>query len=76
MAQLIRSARGELIDFELLAIKQQLASAPKPKAVEQRQQAIDLKDGVKSTLVPEVDFMALSAESAATSGQAKQLARK
>jgi len=76
MGQLIRSARGELIDFELLAIKQQLASAPKPKAVEQRQAAIDLKDGVKSDLVPEVDFMAISAEAAAESGQAKQLKRK
>ena len=76
MAQLIRSARGELIDFELLAIKQQLAAAPKPKAVEQRQAAIDLKDGVKSALTPEVDFMAISAESAAESGQAKQIKRK
>lgn len=76
MGQLIRSARGELIDFELLAIKQQLASAPKPKAVEQRQKAIDLKDGVKTAVTPDVDFLALSADAVASSGQAKQLKRK
>ena len=75
MGQLIRSARGELIDFELLAIKQQLASAPVPKKVEERKQAIDLKDGVKTTVVPNVDFSAMS-EEAATSGKAKQLNRK
>jgi hypothetical protein len=76
MGQLIRSARGELIDFELLAIKQQLASAPIPKSVEQRKKAIDVKDGVKSDVVPDVDFLAVSAEAAAESGQAKQLKNK
>jgi hypothetical protein len=76
MGQLVRSARGELIDFELLAIKQQLASAPVPKAVEQRKQAIDLKDGVKTDVVPDVDFLAVSNEAAIQSGQAKQLNRK
>jgi hypothetical protein len=76
MGQLIRSARGELIDFELLAIKQQLASAPIPKAVEQRKHAIDVKDGVKSDVVADVDFLAVSVEAANTSGQAKQLKRK
>lgn len=76
MGQLIRSARGELIDFEMLAIKQQLASAPVPKAVEQRKQAIDAKDGVKSDIRPDIDFLAVSKEAAAVSGQAKQLRRK
>lgn len=76
MGQLVRSARGELIDFELLAIKQQLASAPVPKAVEQRKHAIDIKDGVKTDVVPDVDFLAVSTEAAAQSGQAKQLKRK
>lgn len=76
MAQLIRSARGELIDFEMLAIKQQLASAPVPKAVEQRKQAIDAKDGVKSDVRPDIDFLAVSASAAAESGKAKQLKRK
>ena len=76
MANLVRSARGELIDFELLAIKQQLAAAPVPKAVEQRKQAIDVKDGVKPAAMPDEDFLAVSAEAAAQSGQAKQLSRK
>lgn len=76
MGQLIRSARGELIDFELLAIKQQLASAPVPKAVEQRKRAIDTKDGVKTDVVPDVDFMAVSTDAAAASGQAKQINKK
>lgn len=76
MGQLVRSARGELIDFELLAIKQQLASAPIPRAVEQRKQAIDVKDGVKSDVVPDLDFLAVSSDAAAESGQAKQLKRK
>ena len=65
-----------MVDFELLAIKQQLASAPVPKAVEARKKAIDVKDGVKSDVKPDVDFMAVSNESAAASGQAKQLKRK
>ena len=77
MAKITRSARGELIDFELLAIKQQLASAPVPKVVEQRKQAIDEKDGVKTDVVQDVDFLAASVEAAAESAtQGKQLKRK
>lgn len=48
MAKYIRSARGEIVDFELLAIKTQLASAPVPKVVQLRKQAIDEKDGVRT----------------------------
>ncbi|WP_407305380.1 hypothetical protein [Acinetobacter sp.] len=79
MGQQIRSARGELIDFEMLAIKQQLAAAPVPKAVEQRKRAIDAKDGVRSAKVeePEADeFLAMSHEAAETSGRAKQTSKK
>lgn len=77
MAQIVRSARGELIDFELLAIKQQLASAPVPKKVEDRKKAIDEKDGVRSDVVPDLDFLATSKEAAAASAvQGKQLKRK
>lgn len=77
MGKIVRSARGELIDFELLAIKQQLASAPAPKSVEQRKQAIDEKDGVRTTVAPDVDFLAASVEAAtASTTQAKQLKRK
>ena len=77
MAQIIRSARGQLVDFELLAIKQQLAAAPIPKKVEDRKKAIDEKDGVRTDVVPDVDFLAVSAEAAAASAtQGKQLKRK
>jgi hypothetical protein len=76
MANLVRSARGELIDFELLAIKQQLASAPVPKKVEDRKVAIDEKDGVRSSVVPDVDFMEVSKEAARVSSKSTQLKRK
>lgn len=77
MPQYIRSARGDLIDFELLAIKQQLANAPVPKVVEQRKQAIDEKDGVRSDVQPDIDFLAVSQEAALKSAtQGKQLKRK
>lgn len=77
MPNMTRSARGELINFELLAIKQQLASAPVPKVVEQRKQAIDEKDGVRTDVVPDVDFLAESVAAAnASATQGKQLKRK
>lgn len=77
MPSLIRSARGELINFELLAIKQQLANAPVPKVVEQRKQAIDEKDGVRSDVTEDIDFMAVSQEAANSSATlGKQLKKK
>ena len=80
MPKIVRSARGELIDFELLAIKQQLAAAPVPKVVEQRKAAIDAKDGVKTDVAPDLDLndmLAVGAEAAAASKTAgKQLKRK
>ena len=77
MSQYIRSARGELIDFELLAIKQQLANAPVPKVVEQRKKAIDEKDGVRSDVRPDIDFLAVSQQAADSSAtQGKQLKNK
>ncbi len=74
MGKLVRSARGELIDFELLAIKQQLAAAPVPKAVEVRKQAIDLKDGVRADDAPGVE-PAVTVD-VPESGRAKQLKQK
>ena len=47
----VRSARGEVVDFQLLTIKQKLASAPAPASVEQRRRFIDEKDGVRTTKV-------------------------
>jgi hypothetical protein len=80
MSKIVRSARGELIDFELLAIKQQLAAAPVPKVVEQRKAAIDAKDGVKTDVAPDLqldDMLAIGATGAKASAAAgKQLKRK
>jgi hypothetical protein len=77
MPKIVRSALGAVVDFELLAIKQQLAAKPVPKPVEERKQAIDEKDGVKSSVLPDADFLAISAEAAAREAtQGKQLKRK
>jgi hypothetical protein len=43
MAGSIRSARGAMVDFDLLKIKQQIASAPKTVIVEARENFIDNK---------------------------------
>ena len=77
MSKLVRSARGEVVDFELLAIKQQLAATPVPKAVEQRKAAIDEKDGVKSSVQPDLDILAVAQEAAAArAGPARNLKRE
>lgn len=83
MSRFIRSARGELIDFELLAIKAQLAAAPVPKTVEDRKTAIDIKDGVKTNVTPDLsnEMLQIAAEGAAASAVAaapvgKQIAKK
>lgn len=78
MSRITRSAKGELIDFELLAIKAQLATAPKPKSVEQRKAAIDAKDGVKTDVVPDLsmEMFAVSNDAAAKSAAGKQIKKK
>ena len=51
MSKTARSARGEIIDFDLLAIKQQLATAPVPVGVSARRKFIDEKDGIRTKQV-------------------------
>lgn len=41
MGKKVRSARGELVDFDLLKIKEQMASAPTPTDVRARQDFIE-----------------------------------
>lgn len=41
MTRKVRSARGELVDFDYLKIKEQLASAPPPVEVKTRQDFIE-----------------------------------
>ncbi len=79
MPKHVRSARGEVVDFELLAIKAQLASVPVPREVEERKLAIDERDGVKTSVTPDIDFLAVSleaAEASATASVSKQVKRK
>jgi hypothetical protein len=73
MSRKTRSARGEVVDFDLIAIKQQLAMAPTPVSVNQRRRFIDEKDGVKSKQVAPplpgaLDVAAAAAEESASKG--------
>ena len=43
MSSVIKSARGVVVDFDLLKIKQQIASAPKTNVVQAREDFIDQK---------------------------------
>ena len=66
----VRSARGVVVDFDLLAIKQQLSVRPVPIGVNQRRKFIDEKDGIKhrnqeNYIVPPVIPPALAAKAAA-----------
>lgn len=54
MGKVARSARGEIVDFDLIAIRQQLASAPPPVEVSTRREYIDNKEAgrpVRDTLL-------------------------
>lgn len=67
----IRSARGDFVDFELLAIKAQLASKPIPKPVTERRIAIEEREGTKPLPTPAVDeLLAIAVEAAAESEKA------
>jgi hypothetical protein len=48
MAKLARSALGEVVDFDLLAIKKNLAATPASVSVNQRRRFIDEKNGIKT----------------------------
>lgn len=54
MAKKVRSARGELVDFDLLKIKEQIANQPPPQDVRARQDFIEkrLRRRLKKTLPP------------------------
>lgn len=66
MAKPVKSAKGQLVDFDLLKIKQQMASAPKPTNVKAREDFIDqkfkrrlkkLKNDIVSTAPPVAEPM-------------------
>lgn len=43
MSKSVKSVRGDTVNFDLLKIKQQIASAPKPTDVKAREDFIDQK---------------------------------
>ena len=71
MSKAIRSARGDLVNFELLAIKSQLASVPVPKNVEDRKTVIEEYEGVKPVDSPAVNEMLKAAASTKTTPKRK-----
>ena len=67
----IRSAKGDQVDFQLLAIKSQLAAKPVPKQVEARRAAIEEREGTKPVESEAVnELLKLSTEAASTSAKA------
>lgn len=54
MSKKVRSAKGELVDFDLLKIKQQIAATPAASIVQEREMQIDrkLKRKVKKVEAP------------------------
>lgn len=56
MTKLVRSARGELVDFDLIKIKQQLADTPAPTEVKARENFVEkrLKRKLRNKTVPSV----------------------
>ena len=48
MGKFARSARGSIVDFDLLEIKNTLNSVPQPISVDQRRQFINDKDGISA----------------------------
>jgi hypothetical protein len=69
--QNVRSARGEFVNFELLAIKSQLASKPVPKQVDERRAAIEEREGTKPLESAAVnELLAIASEAADASSKA------
>jgi hypothetical protein len=63
-----RSARGEMVNFEFLAIKQQLASQPVPASVKDRKTAIEEREGTKPIpAVVDNDMLQVAQEAAIVS---------
>ena len=76
MSKTIRSARGDYIDFELLAIKAQLAAKPVPKKVDERRTAIEEREGTKPVESEAVSELLALANEAARVSAAKNAPKK
>jgi len=77
MAKYVRSAKGQIVDFELLAIKAQLAATPVPKKVAERKQAVEEKDsGRPAPANPSLDEMIAAAEAASPRSVGRSASKK
>lgn len=45
MPRIVRTARGELVDFDMVIVKQQISEAPMNIEVQRRKEFIDNKEG-------------------------------
>lgn len=56
MTKIVRTARGDMVDFDLIKIKQQLADVPAPTEVAARENFVEkrLKRKLKTKTVPSV----------------------
>lgn len=77
MSRKIRSIRGEIVDFDLFAIKQQILTTPKNEDVKKRERFIDKKRrrGTRNT-VSDVVAQQSQNEAAVREALAKQKAEK
>lgn len=75
MTQMVRSARGKMVDFDLLRIKAQLQSVPPPRHVEERKRAMDAKDGIKTDQQPDLDFLKVATDAVTQSAEAGKEAK-
>jgi len=62
MPKKTRSAKGEVIDFDLLKIKAQIASAPKPTDVRNREDFIDKKLRRRTKKIKKVETVEVDVE--------------
>lgn len=54
MAKRVRSAKGEIVDFDLLKIKEQIAAAPETMEVRSRQDFIERKLRRRMKIAPKI----------------------
>ncbi len=55
--RLARSSRGDVVDFDLLEIKQSLGMTPSPIGVNTRRQFINQKEGVSATSLRNTPYL-------------------
>jgi hypothetical protein len=74
MPRIVRTARGELVDFDAILIKQQLAQAPMNIEVARRKQFIDSKESKAKSVRESAQAEADAAVAAYAAAEAQRLA--